>query len=73
MTRATWKILEWGAVPKNAPTLEFDCPGCGRAALIPIVGLPLAQMGGGVVFDNTEHHMPPAIQCRHCRRAFEAA
>ncbi len=70
MTIATWKIIRRGAVPEDANVIEFGCPACGREALLPIVGIPLAQSGGGVVFDG-ESAMPLEIQCRKCRKRFE--
>lgn len=70
MTRATWKIVNRGGIPEDAETIEFECPGCGKEALLPIVGLPLAQLSGGVIFDGA-HVMPPEIQCRVCRKQFE--
>ncbi len=73
MTRATWDVIDRGDVPLQAQEMEYDCPGCGRAALIPILGLPIAQMsGGGIVFDPGPRAMPRLIRCRHCRRRYEA-
>ena len=72
MTRATWKIVDYGKVPIGAPMVEFDCPRCGRVALLPVVGVPLAQLhDGGIVFDIGQHAIPAQIQCRRCRRLFE--
>jgi hypothetical protein len=70
---ATWKILNFGRVPAGSQEIEFDCPNCGRSAKLPILGRPLAQLAGGIVFDNDHHAMPAEIQCRSCRRRFEAA
>lgn len=54
-------------------TMVYDCPRCGRSALLPVLGRPLAQLGGGgIVFDTDgEYAMPRVIQCRKCRRRFE--
>ena len=72
MTRATWDVIDRGAVPLTGTNdIEFDCPGCGREALLPVLGLALAQTAAGVVFDVGEHAMPREIRCRHCRRHFE--
>ena len=71
---ATWKILDFGRVPTaGAHEVEFDCPSCGRAAKLPVLGRPLAQLRAGIVFDTDTHAMPSTIQCRSCRRRFEAA
>ena len=73
MTRATWKILQRGRVQLDAPMVPYDCPRCGYEALLPILGMPLAQLSeGGIVFDTGDHAMPAEIQCRHCRRRFES-
>ena len=66
----TWKILDRGEVPSGAPSLEFDCQ-CGRSAMLPAIGLPLAQMGAGIVFDIGRHALPALIQCRKCGRVLE--
>ena len=73
MRQATWKIIDRGEVPERAGTVEYDCPACGREALLPVLGLPIAQIGAGIVFDTGKHAMPAVIQCRHCRRCFEGA
>lgn len=72
MTRVrTWKVLEWGKVPEDTvQTVEYTCTKCWREAEMPVVGLPIAQIGQGIVFD-TGGAMPARIQCRGCRAAFE--
>jgi hypothetical protein len=67
---ATWKILKTGRVPAEAPSMLFTCPGCGREALLPVRGLPLAQVAAGVVFDTADYALPREIECRACRRRF---
>jgi len=67
-----WKIIDRGKVPENAATIVYSCPGCGSDAKLPIVGLPIAQIGDGVVFDSDKHSMPKIIQCRKCRRRYGA-
>jgi hypothetical protein len=66
----TWKVLKFGPVPENAAKVEFECPGCEEVALLPVVGHPLAQVGGGIVFDPGRYAIPQEIQCRVCRRRF---
>ncbi len=67
----TWKIINYGAVPIDASTIEYDCIQCGRSALLPVTGVVIAQIDSGLVFDNDPHAMPAKIQCRRCRRIFE--
>ncbi len=69
----TWKILKRGRVPEQSLTVEFTCPSCGREAMLPVLGLPMAQIHGGIVFDIGDYAMPSVVQCRACRRVFEAA
>lgn len=72
MTKPTWKILDRGAVPVDqSKPVEFTCPGCGRDAILPVVGMAIAQFANGLVFDTDTHEMPACIQCRYCRRRFE--
>jgi hypothetical protein len=73
MARATWKIVDRGEVPEQAPSIVFACPGCGHDAELPVIGLPIAQVGGGLVFDSAPHATPLTIQCRRCRRTFSGA
>jgi DNA-directed RNA polymerase subunit RPC12/RpoP len=67
-----WKIIDRGRVPTDRPRIiEYSCPGCGKEALLPVAGLPLAQLGGGgVVFDDGDGCLPPEVACPHCRRQF---
>jgi hypothetical protein len=70
MMSITWRILQRGDVPPNAQEISFGCPGCGAEAGLPILGLPIAQIGAGIVFDVGKNAMPVRIQCRSCRRIF---
>jgi len=65
--------LDRGDVPEQgARDVEYCCQ-CGRSALLPVLGRPLAQLnGGGLVFDDGAHAMPKRIQCPHCRRRFDS-
>jgi len=68
----TWKILDRGDVPLDAATVDFACVHCGREAVLPVVGRPLAQVESGVVFDNDRRGiMPRLIQCRKCGKVLE--
>jgi hypothetical protein len=71
MRKATWKILDRGRVPVICSHVEYMCLGCGREAELPVLGLPMAQIGQGIVFDIGDHAMPKRIECRKCRRRFE--
>ena len=68
-----WRILARGAVPIRTHEVVFACMSCGTEALLPVLGLPLAQIESGIVFDIGRHAMPAVIQCRTCRRRYEAA
>jgi hypothetical protein len=74
MRTRTWKIIDYGDVPKDAKTFPFEGD-CGHEAMLPCVGTPIAQMsGGGVVFDNDMAGvLPDEIQCRKCGRVYELA
>lgn len=74
----TWKIVARGRVPLRGPRvteIDYECNYCGRSALLPILGRPLAQLsGGGIVFDTDgPHAVPRLIACRACRHSFESA
>lgn len=67
----TWKVIDYGSVPKGSPMAPFTCP-CGASAALPVIGRPLAQLDGGIVFDNdAAGAIPDVIQCRKCRRILE--
>lgn len=70
---ATWAVLDRGDVPEGAQArlIEFTCIHCGFEGDIPVLGLPLAQVGQGIVFDRQPYAMPKTIRCRYCRRTFE--
>lgn len=63
----TWKVLS-GDKPPDTHDVELQCLGCGTGALVPVVGIPIAQLHQGLVFDSGVYWMPSKIQCRHCRR-----
>jgi hypothetical protein len=68
----TWKVLDMGDVPEGSPLHPFSCYHCGYEAEMPMMGRPLAQLGGGgIVFDNDgPYALPMTVQCRKCRRIF---
>ena len=67
----TWKILDRGEVPEPATKALMTCVSCGTEASIPVVGMAIAQVGQGLVFDRGTYHMPHVIQCRTCRKVME--
>jgi hypothetical protein len=69
--KATWKIIDRGKVPALSRTIEFTCTTCGHDAQLPILGLAMAQIEMGIVFDIGIHAMPRLIQCRKCRKQYE--
>lgn len=80
---ATWEVLDRGDVPEldsldvpdglGAHLVEYDCPHCGAAANLPVVGRPLAQLGDGIAFDIGRYALPRLIRCRMCRKRYERA
>ncbi|HXI14769.1 MAG TPA: hypothetical protein VNM48_00260, partial [Chloroflexota bacterium] len=62
----TWKVIDRGSVGDTARVVDFTCV-CGREAQVPVSGLPIAQIGMGIVFDGPPYAMPAVIQCRKCR------
>jgi len=68
----TWKILDYGDVPKGAATVNYSCQNCGHEAEMPVKGRALAQLGGGgIVFDIDETGaLPATVQCRKCGVVF---
>jgi hypothetical protein len=70
---ATWNVLDRGAVPADAPSIPYDCPGCGREAALPAVGTLIAMTSdGGIVWDGPRK-LPKKIRCRRCRRTYEVS
>ena len=64
----TWRVLDWGGVSPDAPTIPYDCP-CGREAELPVSGRVIAiTSDGGVIFDSSDRALPSKIQCRRCGR-----
>ena len=70
---STWAVLDRGNVPEGLPShdVEYECPSCGNEAELPVLGLPIAQIGRGLVFDLGGHEMPRVIRCRICRKTYE--
>ncbi len=69
-----WRILKWGKFDRKlAREMMFTCTVCWHDAKLPVIGLPLAQLEDGVVFDTGTHDMPSEIQCPRCRRVLESA
>ncbi len=66
-----WKILDRGAVPEIARLIDYTCLNCGASAELPVMGVPLAQSGHGIVFDTGPYATPKRIQCRHCGSRYE--
>jgi len=68
----TWRVLDSPeSIPKWTGSIMFSCPRCGKEALLPIVGIVIAQTGdGALVFDPGDRAIPKVIQCRYCRRRF---
>jgi hypothetical protein len=71
MRQATWKILNRGRVPKQTRQIFFTCLKCGHDAVLPVLGIPMAQIGQGIVFDIGDYAMPKIIECRKCRRRYQ--
>lgn len=69
-----WKIIDRGKVPEPpTDTIGYACRGCGQSALLPVLGVPIAETDdGGVIFDDANYALPKRIACPHCRRNFEA-
>lgn len=63
-----WIIIDWGKVPKTGHnTTDFTCVSCGEASRLPVVGLAIAQIDRGLVFDQSPHAVPDRIRCPRCR------
>jgi hypothetical protein len=68
----SWVIIDRGQIPNDAQEIEYTCVACGHDALLPVVGIAIAQTQSGIVFD-CGGEMPPIIECPHCHRKLEAA
>lgn len=69
--KPTWKVLDRGEVPDPAPnTVMYACMHCMREAELPVVGIALAQIETGIVFDLGPYALPKTIQCRKCRHHY---
>ena len=44
---------------------------CMKDALLPVIGVALAQIEWGLVFDVGRYATPKRIQCPHCRKRLE--
>jgi hypothetical protein len=74
-TLANWRVLRYGADfdRNSARMVSLTCLGCGHDADLPVVGLAIAQIGQGLVFDIGPRDTPKEIQCPRCRKILEAA
>jgi len=67
-----WRVLDYGDLcADKAKLVEFRCMNCQRDSLLPVTGLPIAQVESGIVFDSGSHAMPRKTECPHCRHRFE--
>jgi len=66
-----WKILDRGTVPELAKTISYGCPHCHTDAELPVVGVAIAQIEAGVVFDPGPNAMPYEVQCTTCGHRFQ--
>jgi len=64
-----WTILDPGEVPSGARKVLFTCTECGADATLPVVGVPIAQAGAGLVFDRGPRSLPSVIECPVCKVA----
>lgn len=67
----TWKILDLGDVPEDSAVTVLTCVRCGTDATIPVVGVAIAQVGAGLVFESKPYKTPRMIQCRKCGQVLE--
>lgn len=66
-----WKVRKWPDRPAHTHEISYCCAnGCMRESLLPVAGVPIAQVGMGIVFDTAEKALPVEIQCPWCRRAY---
>jgi hypothetical protein len=70
----SWRVLDYGSVPRppaRSLAVNFTCTKCGCDSVLPVVGITLAQLDDGLVFDPGPRAVPKVIQCRNCRRVLE--
>jgi ribosomal protein S27E len=67
----TWKILDLGDVPEDSAVTVLTCVRCGTEAAIPVVGVAIAQVDAGLVFESSPYQTPRMIQCRKCGQVLE--
>lgn len=60
-------MVESGEAPGELKDTEYMCLECMNESLLGVVGIPLAQLGCGIVFNNHKHWMPKTIRCPHCK------
>lgn len=72
---ANWRVIRYGAEfdRKSARPISLTCLACGHDADVPVVGLAIAQLGQGLVFDVGPQDVPQEIQCPRCRNVLEKA
>lgn len=67
-----WKVLDPGEVTKKLPReVYFTCMNCGAEALLPVIGLPIAQCDDTIFFDLGPHAIPHVIRCPICKTTKE--
>lgn len=54
-----------------ANEIPLTCLGCGIESLVAVSGIPLAQVGQGIVFDGSGK-VPERIRCPHCLMTLES-
>lgn len=69
-----WKVIIPGKViGDGVRRIEFTCTKCGVDSMLPVIGLALAQLEDGIVFDTGTYATPDEIQCPNCRRVLSKA
>lgn len=70
--KPTWKVIDPGDVPEGSKDrVMYACMNCMREAELPVVGVAIAQINTGLVFDTMKHSTPRVIECRKCRKRYE--
>ena len=68
-----WRILDRGDLPEDGLRLiQYYCVKCRKDSTLAVVGLPLAQIEDGLVFEG-DSVLPRKIEGPYCRRRLEAA